>query len=204
MSVPWPDQDTGRVRQIRTYSETNRSSGPDRWVPTPSNRAKENRRISPQGIDGVREAPDGSLSELPDPPGLREAATAFRSRTTLSMVSGLSDSPLLEQTSKVASLDRQIQVFVIDHLLEIESRKLYLSRAAAHHGICCRSITCSRMLWAAVRSRITSGCCAQPTTVTATRSRVHREGRPSDRHGRCGRSVSGWGIATTRSDVMPS
>ena len=38
--------------------------------------------------------------------------------------------------------------------------------AAVHHGICCRSITGSRMPWAAVRSQITSGCCAQPTTVT--------------------------------------
>ena len=46
----------------------------------------------------------------------------------LSTVSGLSDSRLLEQTGKLASLDRQIQVSVIDHLLEIESRKLYLSR----------------------------------------------------------------------------
>ena len=43
----------------------------------------------------------------------------------LSTVSGLSDSQLLEQTGK---LDRQIQAFVIDHLIEIESRKLYLSR----------------------------------------------------------------------------
>ena len=46
----------------------------------------------------------------------------------ISTVSGLSDSQLLEQTSKLASLDHQIQVFVIDHLLEIECRKLYLSR----------------------------------------------------------------------------
>ena len=50
-------------------------------------------------------------------------------RTELaSAVSGLSDSQLLEQTGKLASLDRQIQVFVIDHLLEIESRRLYLRR----------------------------------------------------------------------------
>ena len=46
----------------------------------------------------------------------------------VSTVSGLSDSQLLEQTSKLARLDHQIQVFVIDHLLEIESRTLYLSR----------------------------------------------------------------------------
>ena len=46
----------------------------------------------------------------------------------LSTVSGLSDSQLLEQTGKLARLDRQIQAFVIDHLIEIESRKLYLSR----------------------------------------------------------------------------
>ena len=46
----------------------------------------------------------------------------------LSTVSGLSDSQLLEQTGKLATLDHQIQVFVIDHLLEIEARKLYLSR----------------------------------------------------------------------------
>ena len=46
----------------------------------------------------------------------------------LSTVSGLSDSQLLKQTGKLATLDHQIQVFVIDHLLEIEARKLYLSR----------------------------------------------------------------------------
>ena len=46
----------------------------------------------------------------------------------LSTVSGLSDSQLLEQTGKLAALDHQIQVFVIDHLLEIESRRVYLSR----------------------------------------------------------------------------
>ena len=46
----------------------------------------------------------------------------------LSTVSGLSDNQLLEQTGKLAALDHQIQVFVIDHLLEIEARKLYLRR----------------------------------------------------------------------------
>ena len=46
----------------------------------------------------------------------------------LSTVSGLSDSQLLEQTGKLAALDHQIQVFVIDHLLEIEARRVYLSR----------------------------------------------------------------------------
>ena len=48
--------------------------------------------------------------------------------TILSTVSGLSDKQLLEQTGRLACLDRQIQVFVIDHLLEIDARKLYLSR----------------------------------------------------------------------------
>ena len=43
-------------------------------------------------------------------------------------VSGLSDDQLLEQTTRLALLDHQIQVFVIDHLLDIESRGLYLSR----------------------------------------------------------------------------
>ena len=43
-------------------------------------------------------------------------------------VSGLSDDQLLEQTTRLALLDHQIQVFVIDHLLEIEARGLYLSR----------------------------------------------------------------------------
>ena len=46
----------------------------------------------------------------------------------LSTVSGLSDNQLLEQTGKLAALDHQIQVFVIDHLLEMEARKLYLRR----------------------------------------------------------------------------
>ena len=45
-----------------------------------------------------------------------------------STVSGLSDNQLLEQTGKLARLDHQIQVFVIDHLLEIETRRVYLSR----------------------------------------------------------------------------
>ena len=48
--------------------------------------------------------------------------------TILSTVSGLSDNQLLEQTGTLARLDHQIQIFVINHLLEIESRKLYLSR----------------------------------------------------------------------------
>ena len=43
-------------------------------------------------------------------------------------MSGLSDDQLLEQTTRLALLDHQIQVFVIDHLLEIEARGLYLSR----------------------------------------------------------------------------
>ena len=46
----------------------------------------------------------------------------------ITTVSGLSDNQLLEQTGKLARLDHQIQVFVIDHLLEIEARKLYLTR----------------------------------------------------------------------------
>ena len=45
-----------------------------------------------------------------------------------STVSGLSDDQLLEQTSKLAGLDHQVHVFVIDHLLEIEARRLYLTR----------------------------------------------------------------------------
>ena len=45
-----------------------------------------------------------------------------------STVSGLSDDRLLEQTRKLAGLDHQIHVFVIDHLCEIEARRVYLSR----------------------------------------------------------------------------
>ena len=45
-----------------------------------------------------------------------------------STVSGLSDDQLLEQTSKLAGLDHQIHVFVIDHLREIEARRVYLRR----------------------------------------------------------------------------
>ena len=45
-----------------------------------------------------------------------------------STVSGLSDDQLLEQTGKLARLDHQIQVFVIDHLCEIDARQLYLRR----------------------------------------------------------------------------
>ena len=51
------------------------------------------------------------------------------SRTEVeSTVSGLSDDQLLEQIGKLARLDHQIQVFVIDHLCEIEARRLYLAR----------------------------------------------------------------------------
>ena len=45
-----------------------------------------------------------------------------------STVSALSDDQLLEQIGKLAGLDHQIHVFVIDHLLEIEARRVYLSR----------------------------------------------------------------------------
>ena len=45
-----------------------------------------------------------------------------------STVSALSDDQLLEHAGKLAGLDHQIHVFVIDHLLEIEARRVYLSR----------------------------------------------------------------------------
>ena len=45
-----------------------------------------------------------------------------------STVSGLSDDQLLEQTGKLARLDHEVQVFVIDHLCEIDARQLYLRR----------------------------------------------------------------------------
>ena len=48
-----------------------------------------------------------------------------------STVSGLSDDQLLEQISKLAGLDHQIHVFVIDHLREIEARRVYLRRGFA-------------------------------------------------------------------------
>ena len=41
-------------------------------------------------------------------------------------VAVLSDDQLLAQTGRLAQLDRQVQVFVIDHLLEIQARMLYL------------------------------------------------------------------------------
>ena len=49
-------------------------------------------------------------------------------RELASTVSALSDDRLLEQTTNLALLDHEVQVFVIDHLLEIEARGLYLSR----------------------------------------------------------------------------
>ncbi len=50
-------------------------------------------------------------------------------RTTVdSTVSGLSDDQLLEQTDKLARLDHQTQVVLIDHLCEIDARQLYLRR----------------------------------------------------------------------------
>ena len=48
--------------------------------------------------------------------------------TPLTGVAGLSDDQLLAQTGTLAQIDRQIQVFVIDHLLEIEARALHLRR----------------------------------------------------------------------------
>ena len=54
--------------------------------------------------------------------------TEAAERGLASTVSALSDDRLLEQTTKLALLDHEVQVFVIDHLLEIETRGLYLSR----------------------------------------------------------------------------
>ena len=48
--------------------------------------------------------------------------------TPLTTVAGLSDDQLLAQTGTLAQLDRQLQVFVIDHLVEIEARALHLRR----------------------------------------------------------------------------
>ena len=45
-----------------------------------------------------------------------------------STVSGLSDNELLSQTRKLARLEQQVQVFVIDHLREVDTRGLYLQR----------------------------------------------------------------------------
>ena len=53
--------------------------------------------------------------------------TASRTEV-ISTVSGLSDDQLLEQTGKLARLDHQVQVVVIDHLCEIDARQLYLRR----------------------------------------------------------------------------
>ena len=48
--------------------------------------------------------------------------------TITSTVSGLPDDQLLEQAGRLARLDHQVHVFVIDHLIEIETRGLYLRR----------------------------------------------------------------------------
>ena len=53
--------------------------------------------------------------------------TASRTEV-ISTVSGLSDDQLLEQTGKLARLDHQVQVVVIDHLCEIDARQLCLRR----------------------------------------------------------------------------
>ena len=53
--------------------------------------------------------------------------TASRTEV-ISTVSGLSDDQLLEQTGKLARLDHQVQVVVIDHLCEIDARQLHLRR----------------------------------------------------------------------------
>ena len=62
--------------------------GRDRRSPAPSAvSGQEIRRILPQGIDGVRAAPDGSPPARPPPPWLREAASAFRPLSTRSALS---------------------------------------------------------------------------------------------------------------------
>ena len=45
-----------------------------------------------------------------------------------STVSGLTDDALLAQTRKLARIEQQLNVTVIDHLREIEARRLYLRR----------------------------------------------------------------------------
>ena len=45
-----------------------------------------------------------------------------------STVSGLTDDALLGQTRKLARIEQQLNVTVIDHLREIEARRLYLCR----------------------------------------------------------------------------
>ena len=54
----------------------------------------------------------------------------------ISTVSGLSDDRLLEQIGTLARLDHQVQVFVIDHLCEIEARKL---QDGDRHGVPARA-----------------------------------------------------------------
>ena len=48
--------------------------------------------------------------------------------TITSTVCALSDDELIEQTGRLARLDHQVHVFVIDHLIEIETRRVYLRR----------------------------------------------------------------------------
>ncbi|MDE0219627.1 MAG: HNH endonuclease signature motif containing protein [Spirochaetaceae bacterium] len=48
--------------------------------------------------------------------------------TITSTVCALSDDELIEQTGRLARLDHQAHVFVIDHLIEIETRRVYLRR----------------------------------------------------------------------------
>ena len=45
-----------------------------------------------------------------------------------STVSGLADDALLAQTRQLARIEQQLNVTVIDHLREIEARRLYLRR----------------------------------------------------------------------------
>ncbi len=78
--------------------------------------AATNRRISPDKFAII------ALLEY-----IYVVITASRTEVN-STVSGLSDGQLLEQTGKLARLDHQIQVFVIDHLCEIDARQLYLRR----------------------------------------------------------------------------
>ena len=47
--------------------------------------------------------------------------------TLRSTVSALSDQRLLERTKELAGLEHQINVVVIDHLRELERRRLYLT-----------------------------------------------------------------------------
>ena len=98
----------------------------------------------------------------------------------ISSVSGLSNDRLLEQTGTLARLDHQVQVFVIDHLCEIEARKL---QGGDRHGVPARAGAAQGTALphrsahdaGAARRTVGSGRAGSPRPESSTTQSAHRQ-----------------------------